>query len=196
MTTSTDRILTTHVGSLPRPDDLLVLLRQEDRDEPFDAAALAARVTTAVSEAVAAQVTSDVDIVNDGEMSKISYHVYAKHRLSGLQSIDGTGVPGRPAPRDMLDFPDMAAEFLARVGTEMMKATVCKGPVSFANRAPLDRDIANLTAAAKTSKPVGTFLSSVSPGCLSTYVPNQHYPSRDAYREALIEALRPEYEAI
>ena len=196
MKLSSERILTTHVGSLPRPDDLLVLLRKEDRGEPFDVAALNARVTTAVAEVVAAQVATGVDIVNDGEMGKISYHVYAKHRLTGLQSIDGTGVPGRPAPRDMLDFPDMAAEFLSRAGTEMMKATVCKGPVSFANRAPLDRDIANLTAAAKVSKPVETFLSSVSPGCLATYVPNMHYPNRDAYREALVEALRPEYEAI
>ncbi|MSO81388.1 MAG: epoxyalkane--coenzyme M transferase [Alphaproteobacteria bacterium] len=196
MKLSSERILTTHVGSLPRPDDLLVLLRKEDLGEPFDVTALYARVTTAVAEVVSAQVAAGLDIVNDGEMGKISYHLYAKHRLTGLESIDGTGVPGRPPPRDMLDFPDMAAEFLSRVGTEMMKSTVCKGPVSFANRGPLDRDIANLTAAAKVSKPVVTFLSSVSPGCLATYVPKMYYPNRDAYREALVEALRPEYEAI
>jgi 5-methyltetrahydropteroyltriglutamate--homocysteine methyltransferase len=195
MKLSTDRILTTHVGSLPRPDDLLDLLRQEDRGEAVDEQALHARTTEAVKQAVRDQVAAGVDVVCDGEMSKISYHVYARHRLAGLASTDGTGVPGRPAPRDMQDFPEIMAEAM-RGGTELMKATICNGPVAYADHAPLDRDIANLKAATVDAKPADTFMNSVSPGCLSTYVPNTYYPSRDDYREALIEAMRPEYNAI
>jgi 5-methyltetrahydropteroyltriglutamate--homocysteine methyltransferase len=195
MKLSTDRILTTHVGSLPRPDDLLDLLRQEDRGEAVDEQALHARTTEAVKQAVRDQVAAGVDVVCAGEMSKISYHVYARHRLAGLASTDGTGVPGRPAPREMQDFPEIMAEVM-RGGTELMKATICNGPVAYADHAPLDRDIANLKAATADAKPADTFMNSVSPGCLSTYVPNTYYPSRDDYREALIEAMRPEYNAI
>jgi 5-methyltetrahydropteroyltriglutamate--homocysteine methyltransferase len=95
----------------------------------------------------------------------------------------------------MADFPGLA-EFAMRGGTELMTATVCSGPVSHADRRPLERDIANLEAATAESAPTDVFMNAVSPGCLSTYVPNMYYPSRDEYREALIEALRPEYNAI
>lgn len=196
MKLSTDRILTTHVGSLPRPDDLLELLRQEDRGEAVDEAALHARTTTAVMDVVRDQVAAGVDVVCDGEMSKISYHVYARHRLAGLAATDGTGVPDRPFPGDFHDFPEIMETLGNNSGTELMKATVCEGPVSYADHAPLERDIANLEAATDTEKPTDIFMNSVSPGCLSTYVPNRYYPDRDAYREALIEALRPEYNAI
>jgi 5-methyltetrahydropteroyltriglutamate--homocysteine methyltransferase len=195
MKLSTDRILTTHVGSLPRPEGLLELLRKEDRGEAVDESALQARTTEAVKQAVADQVAAGVDVVCDGEMSKISYHVYARHRLAGLASTDGTGVPGRPAPRDMEDFPGLMTEAM-RGGTELMKATVCNGPVAYADHGPLDRDIANLKAATADAKPVDIFMNSVSPGCLSTYVPYTYYPDRDTYREELIEAMRPEYNAI
>jgi len=195
MKTSKERILTTHVGSLPRPEDLLEMLRREDRGEAVDEQALHARTTSAVKQVVADQVAAGVDVVCDGEMSKISYHVYARHRLAGLSATDGMGVPGRPAPRDMADFPGLA-EFAMRGGTELMKATVCTGPVSYADPVSLERDIANLKAAAAASAPTDVFMNAVSPGCLSTYVPNMYYPSRDEYREDLIEALRPEYNAI
>ena len=196
MKLSTDRILTTHVGSLPRPEDLLELLRKEDRGEAVDEGALHARATEAVKQAVSDQVAAGVDVVCDGEMSKISYHVYARHRLDGLTGTDGSGVPGRPEPRDLQDFPEMLSERLGGGGTELMKATICSGPVAYGDHAPLDRDIANLQAAAADAKPVDIFMNSVSPGCLSTYVPNTYYPGRDEYREALIEAMRPEYNAI
>jgi len=195
MKTSSQRILTTHVGSLPRPEDLLEMLRREDRGEAVDEDALHARTASAVKQVVADQVAAGVDVVCDGEMSKISYHVYARHRLAGLSATDGTGVPGRPPPRDMQDFPGLA-EFAMRGGTDLMTATVCTGPVSYADPAPLERDIANLEAAAAESAPTDVFMNAVSPGCLSTYLPNMYYPSRDEYREDLIEALRPEYNAI
>ena len=92
MRLSTNRILTTHVGSLPRPEDLVELLRREDRGEPVDAAALQARAKQAVAQCVAEQIEAGLDVVNDGEMSKMSYHVYLKHRLSGLSNIEGFGV--------------------------------------------------------------------------------------------------------
>jgi 5-methyltetrahydropteroyltriglutamate--homocysteine methyltransferase len=194
MKISTDRILTTHVGSLPRPQDLLDLLRKEDRGEGVDEKALHDLTTETVKKAVSEQVANGIDVVCDGEMSKISYHVYARHRLAGLEATDGTGVPGRPSPADFYDFPEMME--LGTSGTELMKATVCTGPVSYNDRGPLERDIANLTAAAGEANPTDMFMNSVSPGCLSTYVPNRYYPNRDAYREDLIEALRPEYNAI
>tara|TARA_A100001037_G_scaffold227316_1_gene205283 strand:- start:719 stop:1873 length:1155 start_codon:yes stop_codon:yes gene_type:complete len=195
MKLSTDRILTTHVGSLPRPEDLLELLRQEDRGEAVDEGILHTRTTSAVEQVVADQVTNGVDVVCDGEMSKISYHVYARHRIDGLEATDGTGVPDRPPPRDFLDFPEMS-EAVKSAGPELMKATVCEGPVSYGDHGPVERDIDNLKSAATKAGPTDMFMNSVSPGCLSTYVPNRYYADRDAYREALVEALRPEYKAI
>ncbi|MCZ6454789.1 MAG: epoxyalkane--coenzyme M transferase, partial [Alphaproteobacteria bacterium] len=196
MKLSTDRILTTHVGSLPRPDDLVELLGKEDRGEPVDQVALQARAAAAVKQAVSDQVAAGIDVVCDGEMAKMSYHVYAKHRLTGLGNVEGSGVPGRKMPRDIQDFPEMMEERLGGGGPELLQATVCTGPVAYADHAPLDRDIANLKAATAAAKPVDIFMNSASPGCLSNYVPNTYYPSRDAYREELIEAMRPEYTAI
>ncbi|MEK9707812.1 MAG: epoxyalkane--coenzyme M transferase, partial [Alphaproteobacteria bacterium] len=193
---SKDRIITTHVGSLPRPDDLVELLGKQDRGEPVDAAALQARAAQAVDEVVAQQVANGVDIVCDGEMSKMSYHVYAKHRLTGLESVEPADFPRPPMPRDFEDFPEMLAIPPGGGGPELLKPTVCTGDVAYADMAPLERDIANLKAAAARSKPTDLFMNSASPGCLSVYMPNVHYPSRDAYREALIEAMRPEYNAI
>lgn len=95
MKLSTDRILTTHVGSMPRPDDLVEMLQKEDRGDPVDQADLQARATEAIKQTVADQVAAGVDVVSDGEMGKVSYHVYAKHRLTGLGDLDGKGVPGR-----------------------------------------------------------------------------------------------------
>ena len=196
MKTSKDRILTTHVGSMPRPEDLLELLRKEDRGEAVDQKALQARSTTAVAETVKNQVAAGIDVVNDGEMSKMSYHVYLKHRLSGLTNIEGFGVPDRPIQQDILDHPEMIPAQQTGGGTDLLKATVCSGPVSFKDRVPLDRDLANLRAAVMASKPTDAFMTSASPGCLSTYVPNRHYPNRDKYREELAIAMRTEYEAI
>ena len=107
MKLSTDRILTTHVGSLPRPDDLVEMLGREDRGETVDTADLWARTSEAVAASVKDQVAAGIDVVCDGEVGKMAYHVYAKHRLAGLGATDGTGVPGRKLPRDIQDFPEM-----------------------------------------------------------------------------------------
>ena len=196
MKLSSERILTTHVGSLPRPDDLLEMLGKEDRGEPVDTVALHARTAEAVKQLVKDQVEAGIDVVSDGEMSKMAYNIYAKHRLTGLGATDGTGVPGRKLPRDIQDFPEMEAAPLGGGGPELMQATVCNGPVAYADHAPLERDIANLKSATATAGPHDVFMNSASPGCLANYVPNAFYPSRDEYRENLIEAMRPEYNAI
>ena len=196
MKLSSERILTTHVGSLPRPDDLLEMLGKEDRGEPVDTVALHARTAEAVKQLVKDQVEAGIDVVSDGEMSKMAYNIYAKHRLNGLGATDGTGVPGRKTPRDIQDFPEMEAAPLGGGGPELMQATVCNGPVAYADHAPLERDIANLKSATAAAGPHDVFMNSASPGCLANYVPNAFYPSRDEYRENLIEAMRPEYNAI
>ena len=196
MKLSSERILTTHVGSLPRPDDLLEMLGKEDRGEPVDTVALHARTAEAVKQLVKDQVEAGIDVVSDGEMSKMAYNIYAKHRLTGLGATDGTGVPGRKLPRDIQDFPEMESAPLGGGGPELMQATVCNGPVAYADHAPLERDIANLKSATAAAGPHDVFMNSASPGCLANYVPNAFYPSRDEYRENLIEAMRPEYNAI
>ena len=197
MKTSTDRILTTHVGSLPRPDDLGELLALEDRGGDVDGAALQARVASAVAETVRAQVEDGIDVVSDGEMSKMSYHIYTKHRLTGLENRPAKGIPGRPTPRDLEDFPEMTARRGDdTLGPSRLTSVVCGGEVAYADRAPLERDIENLRAAAAASGATDAFMNSASPGVLVNYVPNMFYPDEDAYRDALVAAMRPEYEAI
>ena len=196
MKTSKDRILTTHVGSLPRPDDLVDLLRLQDQGQDVDWAVLNSRIGKVIDDVVSLQVENGVDVVNDGEASKMSYHVYAKHRLAGLGNANGEGVLGRKTPRDTQDFPEMNLERAGGGGTGLLQAAVCEGPVTHADMRPVTRDIARLGDALSKTPAHEAFMSSVSPGCLMTYVPNQFYGDRDQYRVALIDALRPEYQAI
>ncbi len=197
MKTSIDRILTTHVGSLPRPPDLTELLALEDQGEPVDASEMQTRVAAAVAETVESQVGLGVDVVSDGEMGKMSYHIYTKHRLTGLENRPATGVLGRPTPRDFEDFPEMIAERGSKtLATSRLQAVVCGAEVAYADRAPLDRDIANLKVAVEKAGAAEAFMNSASPGVLVNYVPNHFYADDDEYREALVAAMRPEYEAI
>jgi 5-methyltetrahydropteroyltriglutamate--homocysteine methyltransferase len=200
MKLSTDRILTTHVGSLPRPTYLYDLLIAEERNEPHDAAALRMRTNEAVRDAVAKQVSFGIDSVSDGDMSKVSYTFYVRHRLS---NIDPAQPPGAEPPReganqDILDHPD----FAERVARERSGWALSfgrpwvVGPVEYENHDPLKRDIANLKEAIDDHSPGEAFMTAASPGVLSKFVPDEFYKNEDAYIEAMANAMKTEYEAI
>ena len=193
MKTSTDRILTTHVGSLPRPDDLITLLHHKDQGESHDEAAFDACVARAVDGIVARQVTIGIDLVSDGEMSKISYATYLKDRLNGF---DGTATETRAAA-DLLDYMDYARRLVQQGGTERsLQGPACDGPLSVRDEGPLRKDLANFQAAVADHHPGEGFLTASSPGVVSVFLQNQYYPDDDAYLDALAGILKPEYEAI
>ena len=193
MKTSTERILTTHVGSLPRPDSLIALLRKKDRGDPYDQLAFDQCVSAAVDDVVARQVAAKIDLVSDGEMSKISYATYLKDRLNGF---DGTAQENRAAG-DLLDFISYARRLVEQGGTERsLQGPACDGPLSVRDDTVLDKDLANFSAAVKQHQPMEGFLTASSPGVVTVFLQNQYYPDHDAYLEALAEILKAEYEAI
>jgi 5-methyltetrahydropteroyltriglutamate--homocysteine methyltransferase len=194
MQQSVERILTTHTGSLPRPDDLSRLLLARERGEPYDAAALAAAARDAVAEIVRRQVAAGVDVVNDGEQSKASYATYVKDRLSGFER----GAPRddvRRMSRDIAEFPGLVEARRQRVHLSDVVAATCTGPIRYQGEAALATDIANLQAALAAT-PATAFMTAASPGVAAGRLPNHHYPTEEAYLAALADALRPEYEAI
>lgn len=192
MSTPTDRILTTHVGSLPRPDDLIELLVAKDRDQPHDPVVLAHRITESVADIVRKQQESGVDLVSDGEMSKISYTNYVKHRLKGF----GDPEPLRWTPADLADHPAFVAAMRADSKVNNLDPPACRAPIEAGDTAALEADLANFGAAVDAAKPVGAFMNAASPGVVAHFMPNAFYDTRDAYVEALAEALTEEYEAI
>jgi 5-methyltetrahydropteroyltriglutamate--homocysteine methyltransferase len=193
MKTSTDRILTTHVGSLPRPQDLAALLHQKDQGEAYDEDEFDACVAGAVDDIVARQVAVGIDLVSDGEMSKISYATYLKDRLNGF---DGTATENRAAA-DLLDYMDYARRLVQQGGTERsLQGPACDGPLSVRDEAPLQKDLANFQTAVAAHNPTEGFLTASSPGVVSVFLQNQYYPDDDAYLDALAGILKQEYEAI
>jgi len=200
MKLSTDRILTTHVGSLPRPADLYDLLIQEDQGRLTDRTAFDARVAQAVEDAVRQQVDCGVDVVSDGEMGKLAYTFYVKHRLAPIHEGDPVGEepPKEIVNADQADYPDFLEQVRkARSGwaTSFARPWV-SGPVTYANREPLEKDLANLKAATESSGATEAFMNSASPGVLSKFVPDAYYRDEDAYIEAVANAMQVEYEAI
>jgi 5-methyltetrahydropteroyltriglutamate--homocysteine methyltransferase len=200
---SRERILTTHVGSLPRPPDLLEFLEAREAGRPVDQAAFDAGLAAAVHEIVRKQVEAGIDSVCDGEFGKISYTFYVRHRLSGIGAFRGgpnDQPPQTAAHRDLLDHPDYQARLNAkRGGTSWFSREAvpcCVGPIAYSNRRPLEIDIANLAAACAAAKPREAFINAASPGVLTKFVPDRYYNNEDAYVEALANALKREYEAI
>jgi 5-methyltetrahydropteroyltriglutamate--homocysteine methyltransferase len=203
MQQSQDRILTTHVGSLPRPPDLLAFLEAREKGEEFDRPLFEARLAAAVREVVARQVAAGIDSVCDGEQSKISYTFYVRHRLAGIGTAPGDALDKPPptgAHRDIADHPDYAARLhAARGGTSWFAAAAvpcCTGPVAYRDRRPLELDLKNLATACTASRPGEAFMNAASPGVLTKFVPDRYYRDEDRYVEALAEALKAEYEAI
>ena len=188
----TDRILTTHTGSLPRPDDLIQIMWAKGDGIPIDAEALERRIASAVQEAVDRQVEAGVAIVNDGEMSKPSYATYVKDRLDGFggESVQDYFF------EDLVDYPRSADIVAANPGRRKRSAPACTDPITVKDESAVERDLANLRAAAAGSDATGTFSSAASPGVVSLFFANDFYPDDEAYLFAIAEAMRPEYEAI
>ena len=192
MKRSTERILTTHTGSLPRPDDLVAMLYARDRAEPPESAAFQACARAAVADIVRKQIEAGVDVVNDGEMSKIGYSMYVKDRLTGFE-----GESSRPMNlADLKEFPEYTERLWRDRPITKMKTPACTGPISYRDRDGLRADIENFKAALAGVRPEETFLSAASPGVISLFLKNQYYPSHGAYLEALADAMKEEYSAI
>jgi 5-methyltetrahydropteroyltriglutamate--homocysteine methyltransferase len=195
MKTSTDRILTTHTGSLPRPKPLMDLILAREKGDTVDAATFEAATVKAVDEVVALQVKNGVDIVSDGEMSKPSYTTYIRHRVAGIEPDPRAAEKGRDIMigRDLLAHPDFAAR---RGNFADTPFPGCVGPLRYKDRSALDRDLAHLKAAAVKSSPVDLFMTAPSPGILTRFIINLHYKTEEAYVDALAEMMKTEYRAI
>jgi 5-methyltetrahydropteroyltriglutamate--homocysteine methyltransferase len=188
---STERFLTTHTGSLPRPPDLIRMMFAKEEGVPVDPTALGASVRAAVAEVVRKQVEAGVSIVNDGEMSKPSYATYVKDRLSGF------GGASHPLQyRDLVDFPEMAKRVFGDPGRSRRRTPACDGPIRVRDPRAVEVDVDNLRAARDAAKADHVFMSAASPGVISLFFRNDHYPSHEAYLYAIAEAMRPEYEAV
>jgi 5-methyltetrahydropteroyltriglutamate--homocysteine methyltransferase len=190
MKTSSDRILTTHVGSLPRSAEVtdVVFGREQGRNVP--AAQFAGVMMAAVRDAVGRQAAAGVDVVSDGEMSKISYATYIKERLTGFE-----GDSPRNPPADLEDFPEYLQRLAKGGGTPSYRRPRCVGPIAVRDLAPLREDIACLKAAL-SGQETEAFMNSASPGVIALFQPDEYYGRHEAYLEALAEAMRLEYEAI
>jgi 5-methyltetrahydropteroyltriglutamate--homocysteine methyltransferase len=192
MKTSTDRILTTHVGSLPRPPALRALLVTKDKGEAYDKAELDRLTREAVVDIVRRQVASGVDIVNDGEMSKPGYSTYVADRLSGFAGHE----PAKPR-LDTGPHPNFTAAIGRMTGENVARRAVCIGPIAVKDREPLAQDLANLKAAlAGVGGATEGFMTAASPGLVPVFQTNTHYRSHEAYVEAIAAAMQEEYEAI
>ncbi|MBV8135601.1 MAG: cobalamin-independent methionine synthase II family protein [Deltaproteobacteria bacterium] len=196
MKRSTRRILTTHTGSLPRPQDLLALMTAKEAGEPYDREALNTSIRSAVAAIARRQTAAGVDVINDGEMSKPGYSNYIKDRMSGFEGESvGLGSGGAPRIGDLQEFPEYAAR-LFPVGTSILKTPACTGPISYQDTRDLNHDIANLKEAALGVKAEEVFMSAASPGVISLFLADHHYGSHEAYLAALADAMKTEYQAI
>ena len=197
MKQSTERILTTHVGSLARPSDILELMRAKIAGQAFDEEAFARRVRGAVAECVKKQVECGIDVVSDGEQGKDSFYAYARERLGGFQTRDRGPQATRPWSQEIRAFPDYYETYYfgrrakGRVGADLV--LVCTGPVSYKGHAQVQADIANLKAAAAAAGAVEAFMPATAPQGLGA---NEYYKTEEEFMFAIAEAMREEYGAI
>jgi 5-methyltetrahydropteroyltriglutamate--homocysteine methyltransferase len=192
MRRSSDRILTTHTGSLPRPADLDQLIAYRETGKDVDTADFDSRVTKAVADIVASQLAAGVSVISDGEMGKSGYSTYVKDRLNGF------GGTGRPlALTEMIEYPEV---FELAAGNEaaarVMNQPACDGPVSLRDPDAVHKDIDNLKSAVKDAEPADVFMTAASPGVIAAFLANNYYPPDEEYIFALADAMKPEYDAI
>ena len=195
MRTSTERILTTHVGSLPRSAAVTEVLFARERAEAdgLEDAPVAgeAVITAAVSEVVRRQTATGIDVVSDGEMSKISYATYIARRFAGF-----AGDTAREPGQDLVEFPGLLRKLAERGATAKYRRPRCVGPVALRDAGPLETDLRNLRAAVREAAPAEAFMNAASPGVVALFQPNDYYRTQDEYLTALAAALQSEYEAI
>ena len=198
MMRSTDRILTTHVGSLPRPADLLAMLRARERGQAQDAQAFAARVRGAVTDVVRKQLELGVDIVDDGEMGKPGFIHYANERLAGFEPLnEAVGSPWKNS-REVKAFPEFY-EWFGRVMPSPAATAghmVCTGPIAYKGHAHVQADIANLKAALGNGKVEDVFMPAISPTSVEDWQRNRYYKTQEEFLFAIADAMREEYRAI
>jgi 5-methyltetrahydropteroyltriglutamate--homocysteine methyltransferase len=191
MKRSTDRFLTTHTGSLPRPGDLIRTMFAKEEGVAVDRGALDEQIKSAVADTVAKQTHSGIDIVNDGEMSKPSYATYIKDRLAGFGGTSNSFVY-----QDLVDFPELARRVFGDPGRARRKTPACNAAITVRDRDAVRTDIANLKAAAQATKATEAFLTAASPGLISLFFRNDYYKSTEEYLYAIADAMRDEYEAV
>jgi len=191
MSATAGRILTTHVGSLPRSQAVTDVLFAREREEAREGASDDAVIRAAVAEVVRRQVEVGIDFVSDGEMSKISYATYIARRLGGF----GGDTPREPG-QDLVEFPNLLRKLAERGATAKYRRPRCVAAVTVKDRKPLETDIGNLQSAAAAAHPHGTFMNAASPGVIALFQPNDYYRTQDEYLEALAAALQGEYESI
>ncbi len=185
------KVLTTHVGSLPRTQDVVDFIFARENETPFAQADFDACMTKAVSETVAKQVAAGVDIVSDGETSKISYATYVKDRYTGFG-----GDSPRNAPADLKQFPSFLKRLAEEGGSPQYARPMCVGEVKSKGQGELEKDISNLKAAMATHGVDRGFMNAASPGVISLFLQNDYYKTREAYLAALADAMKAEYETI
>ena len=193
MKNSTERILTTHTGSLPRPEGLTQLMIAKEQEKAIDVQELANNVQNAVAEVVKHQVDVGIDIISDGEMSKIGFANYVKDRLTGF------GGESNPiVAQDVLDHPDMRVRMFRRNegGESRYYTPACNGPITLRDKDAVHQDIANLKAALQEVRAEEVFMPAASPGTIAQVMQNNYYPTQEAYLSALADAMRYEYQAI
>lgn len=188
---STERFLTTHTGSLPRPPDLIRMMYAKEEGVPVDRRALGERIRAAVAEVVDRQVKAGIDIVNDGEMSKPSYATYIKDRLDGFGGTGNTFVY-----QDLAAFPELQKRVFGDPGRSRRKTPACNAPIAVRDPGAAATDVENLKAALAAAGREHAFMSAASPGVVSLFFRNDHYPSHEKYLYAIADAMRHEYETV
>lgn len=192
MRVSTDRILTTHVGSLPRPPAVTELLLKKERGEPTDQAQFDAAIRAAVVDSVAKQTALGIDIVSDGETGKIGYSTYINDRCTGFGGEDFKP----PIHLDLQAHPEYRAMMAKMRAPQSFRRLTCIGPIAIKDTAPLARDLANFHAALDQAGVAEGFLNAASPGVIASFQPNRYYASHEAYIEALAAVMAAEYRAV
>ena len=185
------KVLTSHVGSLPRSQEVVDFIFARENEAEYDQTAFDVVMSDAVNETVAKQVKSGVDIVSDGETSKISYATYVKDRYNGF-----SGDSPRNAPADLKMFPGFLERLADDGGTPQYARPMCKSNISSKGQGELEKDISNLKVAMKKNSIERGFMNAASPGVISLFLQNSHYKNRETYLAALADVMREEYETI